>query len=265
MLSFTQAVKSNLVRKFVTDSRAIRSEFWWFYLASVPYFFFCTFIARLGMLMAILSLAGSVLGLALIVCAMARRLHDCNMSAWWVLLLAIPSFGILILLVLMALPGTKGPNRFGPSPLDIPGFYEDILAQPISWKGEGYRPKSCSRFQQGNPFDYHQSQDAPGQDSWRPNDQSWRNPNDQGGWNQSNNNGWGQNNNNSWGQNGSHNQGGWQQNDDADWDYPGPHEQPRSRNQQAWDDLDSNFGVPPRPKNQQDKDNHQSNDVDFRP
>lgn len=52
-----------------------------------------------------------------------RRLHDRDMSGWWYLgffvLSNIPYVGILVsigFLVLMALPGTNGPNRFGPDP-----------------------------------------------------------------------------------------------------------------------------------------------------
>lgn len=54
-----------------------------------------------------------------------RRLHDRNMSGWFVLLFivlsAIPLVGILVSigwLVLMCLPGTPGPNKFGPDPKD---------------------------------------------------------------------------------------------------------------------------------------------------
>ncbi|WP_095012767.1 DUF805 domain-containing protein [Tsuneonella mangrovi] len=52
-----------------------------------------------------------------------RRLHDRDMSGWWYLGFAvggmIPYIGFLIsiaFLVIMFLPGTPGPNRFGPDP-----------------------------------------------------------------------------------------------------------------------------------------------------
>ena len=52
-----------------------------------------------------------------------RRLHDRDMSGWWylgaVIGSMIPVVGPLVgiaFLVLMALPGTPGPNRFGPDP-----------------------------------------------------------------------------------------------------------------------------------------------------
>jgi uncharacterized membrane protein YhaH (DUF805 family) len=61
-----------------------------------------------------------VLGLGLIVPALAvqvRRFHDQDKSGWFVLLGLIPYVGGLIVLVFMCLPGTPGPNRFGPDPL----------------------------------------------------------------------------------------------------------------------------------------------------
>jgi uncharacterized membrane protein YhaH (DUF805 family) len=61
----------------------------------------------------------------------AKRLHDLNLSAWWLLLLPAVTFvaGLsefnrlhvvayfLLLLVLGFLPGSNGPNRFGEDPL----------------------------------------------------------------------------------------------------------------------------------------------------
>lgn len=54
-----------------------------------------------------------------------RRLHDRDMSGWWYLglfaLQLIPFVGFIAsiaFLVLMLLPGTAGPNRFGPDPKD---------------------------------------------------------------------------------------------------------------------------------------------------
>jgi len=54
-----------------------------------------------------------------------RRLHDRNLSGWWYLGVVIasllPVIGFIVsiaFLVVMALPGTAGPNRFGPDPKD---------------------------------------------------------------------------------------------------------------------------------------------------
>ncbi len=45
-----------------------------------------------------------------------RRLHDQDKSGWLVLLGFIPYIGGLIMLVLMCLDGTAGPNQYGPDP-----------------------------------------------------------------------------------------------------------------------------------------------------
>lgn len=71
--------------------------------------------------MGLFTLAIIVPGIAVTV----RRLHDRDLSGWWylgvVLIGQVPYIGGLVslgFLVLMALPGTPGPNRFGPDPKD---------------------------------------------------------------------------------------------------------------------------------------------------
>ncbi|HET9629430.1 MAG TPA: DUF805 domain-containing protein [Novosphingobium sp.] len=70
-------------------------------------------------LLGLFTLAIIVPGIAVTV----RRLHDRDMSGWWylgvVIIGQIPYLGGLVqlgFLVLMCLPGTPGPNRFGPDP-----------------------------------------------------------------------------------------------------------------------------------------------------
>lgn len=46
-----------------------------------------------------------------------RRFHDQDKSGWFVLINFVPFLGGLIVLVMMCLEGTHGPNRFGPDPL----------------------------------------------------------------------------------------------------------------------------------------------------
>lgn len=60
-----------------------------------------------------------------------RRLHDRDMSGWWYGGLIIASLipfvnllagiGGIVLLVFLLLPGTPGPNRYGPDPKDLGG------------------------------------------------------------------------------------------------------------------------------------------------
>ena len=47
----------------------------------------------------------------------AKRQHDFNFSAWWALIHFVPAVGSIVLLLADGLvPGTHGPNRFGPDP-----------------------------------------------------------------------------------------------------------------------------------------------------
>jgi uncharacterized membrane protein YhaH (DUF805 family) len=59
------------------------------------------------------------------IAVVVRRLHDRDMSGWWylgvIVASMIPVVGFIAgiaFLVLMFLPGTPGPNRFGPDPKD---------------------------------------------------------------------------------------------------------------------------------------------------
>ncbi|HYD26024.1 MAG TPA: DUF805 domain-containing protein [Croceibacterium sp.] len=72
-----------------------------------------------GLLLAVWALAVLIPSIAVSV----RRLHDRDMSGWWylgfIVASMIPIVGIIAsiaYLVVMALPGTPGPNRFGPDP-----------------------------------------------------------------------------------------------------------------------------------------------------
>jgi uncharacterized membrane protein YhaH (DUF805 family) len=64
-----------------------------------------------------------------------RRLHDINFSGWAFFLNFVPFIGPFIILVMMLLDGTAGPNRYGPDPKERGDYW---------WEGdegppEGYR------------------------------------------------------------------------------------------------------------------------------
>lgn len=48
---------------------------------------------------------------------MIRRLHDLNRSGWWFLIILIPYVNFLLLIAALFIKGTKGPNKYGPDPL----------------------------------------------------------------------------------------------------------------------------------------------------
>jgi uncharacterized membrane protein YhaH (DUF805 family) len=68
-------------------------------------------------LFAIFSLGSFMPALAVAV----RRFHDQDKSGWMLLLYLIPYVGPVIVLVLLCIDGTSGPNRFGPDPKDLLG------------------------------------------------------------------------------------------------------------------------------------------------
>lgn len=49
-----------------------------------------------------------------------RRLHDTDLSGWWLLIGLVPVIGPIILIVLMARDSTPGENRFGLNPKGMP-------------------------------------------------------------------------------------------------------------------------------------------------
>jgi uncharacterized membrane protein YhaH (DUF805 family) len=70
-----------------------------------------------------------VFTLAILIPALAvqvRRFHDQDKSGWFVLLNFLPYVGGIIVLVMMCLEGTRGPNRFGPDPKG--GASADVFA-----------------------------------------------------------------------------------------------------------------------------------------
>ena len=124
-MNMMTAVKTALAKYATFSGRATRPEYWWWILAMIILFTVLglidgaviapllgfeafdpeaaqpvSFIASLGLLLPNLAVS-------------ARRLHDTDRSAWWLLLGLIPVIGTLVLLVFYVLRGTDGPNRFG--------------------------------------------------------------------------------------------------------------------------------------------------------
>lgn len=47
-----------------------------------------------------------------------RRLHDLDKPNWWCVGMIVPIVNFLLLFSLLFFRGTRGPNRYGPDPLD---------------------------------------------------------------------------------------------------------------------------------------------------
>jgi uncharacterized membrane protein YhaH (DUF805 family) len=99
---FQDAVRRGFEKYVTISGRATRSEYWWWFL-----FVFLDAVFGFGdgsprLLQTLFSL-GTLLP--------TRRLHDRDMSAWWLLIGLVPLIGLLVLLYFYLMPG---PNRFGP-------------------------------------------------------------------------------------------------------------------------------------------------------
>lgn len=118
-MTFQEAIRTCFEKYTVFSGRARRSEFWWWIL----------FIAVVNLVLGGLDnalfgtgglqLLGIAFGLATLLPTLAvaaRRLHDRDMSPWWLLLWLLPGVGFLVVLLICAFEGTKGANRYGPEP-----------------------------------------------------------------------------------------------------------------------------------------------------
>ncbi len=110
---FIDVIKNQYVN---FEGRATRTQYWMYVLFYVILSVVVSIIgAFLGETVSKILSALLSLGLLLPTLAIAaRRLHDTDRSAWWLLLLlpVINFIGGIVLLVFFCLPSTEGANRF---------------------------------------------------------------------------------------------------------------------------------------------------------
>lgn len=104
-MTFTESI-STCFKKYATfNGVALRSEYWWF----------CLFCILAALAISIVSeSAAAIFNLATFLPSLAvsaRRLHDTDRSAWWLLLILVPVIGWIVLIVFFAQEGK--PNRYG--------------------------------------------------------------------------------------------------------------------------------------------------------
>ncbi len=126
-MSFGAALKSFWSNYATFTGRARRSEYWFIQL----------FLVLTNVAAGLIDLAlmggdidrfianggGGIVGLVWIVvtivpalAVLARRLHDTNKTAWWLLIGLVPVAGGIVLLVFALIDSDPGDNRYGPSP-----------------------------------------------------------------------------------------------------------------------------------------------------
>jgi uncharacterized membrane protein YhaH (DUF805 family) len=103
------------------SGRAGRTEYWMFALFNLIIFLVLAILAAITRSFFFWLLYG-LYALAVLIPTLAvtwRRMQDTGRNGLWILLGLIPFVGGIILLVFMILPGTQGPNEFGPDPAAV--------------------------------------------------------------------------------------------------------------------------------------------------
>lgn len=119
-MTMIEAVKICFAKYLTFGGRARRAEYWWWTLFTV-----IISVLLVGVDIAIQGVNYSygiadLWSLATLLPSLAvgaRRLHDIDRSAWWLLLMLVPVIGWILLIVWLATPGQSGDNRFGADPL----------------------------------------------------------------------------------------------------------------------------------------------------
>ena len=121
-MDFWQAIKSGFSNYVTFRGRAIRSEYWYWFLFSLlgciatemlDAAIFSTDVPSASPLNGIFNLLLFLPSFAICI----RRLHDIDRSGWW-FLIAFTIIGLFVLFYWACKRGTSGPNRFGPDPFD---------------------------------------------------------------------------------------------------------------------------------------------------
>jgi uncharacterized membrane protein YhaH (DUF805 family) len=105
-----KAVKTCFKKYVDFSGRAARPEFWWFMLFQI------VVSVLLGIVSQSLQGLGNLVMLLPGLAVGARRLHDIDKSAWWMLLWLIPILGWIVLIYWAAQPGDAGANKYGEPP-----------------------------------------------------------------------------------------------------------------------------------------------------
>jgi uncharacterized membrane protein YhaH (DUF805 family) len=114
-VDFQSAIRMQIDNVLNFNGRASLSAYWWYalglFIVNIVLEIVSAMIgsSALFLLIALVMIVVGLSGLSVAV----RRLHDTDKSGWLLLLGLIPFIGAIVVLVLLVLPGTPAPNRFG--------------------------------------------------------------------------------------------------------------------------------------------------------
>jgi uncharacterized membrane protein YhaH (DUF805 family) len=116
-MNFVEAIKLGFSNYVTFSGRAVRWEYWFWVLFTAIGAIIAMIIDAValgyspGSASPVVDLFDLVTFLPSLAVA-ARRLHDTDRTAWW-LLLGLTGIGAIFLIVWFCFRGTEGPNRFG--------------------------------------------------------------------------------------------------------------------------------------------------------
>ncbi len=108
---------------FSFEGRINRAKYWLgvVAVAIVPWLFFMLAIAVNSTFLYWIAVLVSLITIWPSLAIHIKRWHDRGKSGWWILIVFVPFIGwIWALIETGFLPGTPGPNEYGPDPLLIP-------------------------------------------------------------------------------------------------------------------------------------------------
>ncbi|MEM8618046.1 MAG: DUF805 domain-containing protein [Pseudomonadota bacterium] len=138
-MGMMEAVRLFFNRYTDFQGRSRRSEYWWvqlfFLIINIAVMVVMGVLGALGdvgmMLAGLVYIALLLFSLGCLIPGIAvgfRRLHDTDRTAWWLLIALVPLIGPIVLLVFFVMPGTVGPNTYGPDPKNPAAGAADVFS-----------------------------------------------------------------------------------------------------------------------------------------
>lgn len=130
---FLTAIKICIGKYLISDGRASRPEFWYFFLlTTLVSALFNSQSSGIGGLISLILFLPSLM-------VAIRRLHDVGKSGWWMLFIFLPVIGFFMLVMQFIKQGDVGDNEFGPEPDDISSFRPETSDRSTNF-GSQYEP-----------------------------------------------------------------------------------------------------------------------------